>query len=423
MKIKFNHVTTASIVAGLALILAGCSIVAPKYFERKKAEELNFSLQQNIYNSSTTKRYWDAYRLPNIMKETLENAAARDSNYACLKNTGNLCFGVYGKRMILNAISSDSTIKKLDEIHWKIFSTTFCCYPETKINNDSLLELKAKTDSMALKMDEGFKANLLKLFLKLQNIRMDFLEEFYALQELQAKYNSDTTSVTRLENATSAFFYTMKKNKIVGKEEDNFAKGLAENHLDCDLSGYLFIQFGREIGLDLIGVFLTPIPPKDAGHFVVAYRENGKITHYIETTNLLLYGSWCIGPLSVSQRCDKITGALSKISELKSEIVETQEKIQFLDIHKDAAKIIDPIKDTTWGEDLSYAYLVIFGLDSAKELLQERISNYNSTIEKLKSKNIAIQASDSGIYSTEEWEADNKGIWQSIKYSEASDLQ
>ena len=358
MSMSFKSKAILPVALGVALALTSCSVVAPKYFERDK---IRTRMCDSIYE--TSKHPFGAYSgkmsSPNFIKEKIEDAAACDPNFASLKNTGDLCFGPYSQMLIRHIfLLHSANIAKFQDINHNSLRILYDKRP-TISNIDSLHMLKTEIDSLALGLTKQFKQNLLTLFLKLQNLRTDFLGEFYALQELQMKFNMDTTSTTRLENAVSAFYYSLKKNKIASQVESNFARGLAENHMDCDLSGYLFMQFGIGIGLDLVGVYLRPLLPSQVGHFAVAYRMNGKITHYIETTQFLYNPEF-------SSMMDIIIFSASRRSELTA------------NIQKD-----------------------IRGLLTIREILR---------------------SSSIGIYSAERWEADNKGQWKSIEYIEASEL-
>lgn len=424
---KLNRMATASVLAGLALTLASCSIIAPKYFEKKKAKEIRYSLCDSIWESSTCAIhfYTDAISSPENVKKLIESAAAGDSSLVSLRNTGDLCFGPFGKRLIGDAIISDSTWARLEDIRVKMAKAFYRNSPIGTYDIDSLHAVKEKTDSMSIEMPKNFRQEMVALFSKLQALRTDFLEEYYALKELQMENNADTLSTPRLVNAVYAFYYSMNKNKISPKIEDNFAAGLAKDSMDCDLSGYLFIQFAKEVGLDLVGVHLSRLNSNRHGHFVVAYRENGKITQYIETT-MLLYDKDFEGfgkgdAISAAQKYQEILLSPLIMSGLESKIASVQKMIQFMDSNKDAVGTIDPETDTVWGKR-EYLYLKENGQEKTRKFLQQVISACDSEIEKMQINYISYMGFVTSISSAKEWETANKGLWNPPEIVEAADL-
>ncbi|VVC02263.1 Uncharacterised protein [uncultured archaeon] len=316
MLMKFKNKAILSLAAGVALTVASCNIVAPKYFEANH-------LRKTISNSS-----WKAIRPYLGRKKAGEFASA------LLEDTDSLHMGAYGKRLAWSAVYSDSAMAKLMEIFNK---TPPIIYPLVHVaasDIDSLRNVKAEADSLIGELPADVKGSVLAAFSRLQSLRSDFFDEFYALRELQTKNNVDSTSLTRLENAVSAFAYVMQKHKIPYVVEGNFAKGLSQGHMDCDLSSYLFIQFGKEAGLDLIGVEMEPLKKDSAGHFAVAYRQNGEITHYIETT-LLLYKGTAYGPMDAAKRFQELGGwaksrddGRARIDSAKADIAKYQKMLQ-----------------------------------------------------------------------------------------------
>ncbi len=110
-------------------------------------------------------------------------------------------------------------------------------------------------------------------FKKFSAIRSDFLLEYERVSK------ESGFRMGEIQMAAKAFRHAMAKNGMDYLPESNSAKGLAQNHLDCDLSSFLFIQLGREKGLPLVGV-------TGNNHYLVGYGK-GKITHYVETTDAL----------------------------------------------------------------------------------------------------------------------------------------
>lgn len=225
-----------------------------------------------------------------------------------------------------------------------------------------------------------------------------------------------------LTNAVSAFEYAMEKHGIpydfynLGKKKlPNFSNALSGNHLVCQTSAYLFIQFGRELGLDLIGVYLTALPPSHADHFVVAYRQDGKITHYIETTKLLV-GMGCTYLKSASE--------LSKMmSEHQSRVLLDGRMLKLLDGANDSAQILSMVKDSVCNFYIKQnGWSDTAGFGAAADLEGMKCYCRQDSIRYSFSKQNMIGAS-CGISAKEFWEATNKGMWESIEYIEADDLE
>jgi len=118
------------------------------------------------------------------------------------------------------------------------------------------------------------------VFSKFSAIRKDFIQKY---DELSKKKDFTMVNFTNLQIAAEAFYYAMGKAKITHNPENNSARGLANNKIDCDISTYLFIQLGREKGLELVKVGLRD-PNSEPGHVVAAEMKNGKIINYVETT-------------------------------------------------------------------------------------------------------------------------------------------
>jgi len=401
-----------------------------------------------------------------LIKNILESSAAKPDS-AQLKDATGLFSGPYGRKIISEALQKCN--------YWVNDRYALLGY-----DHDLVGEAKAILAKTA--MDEAY-----PLFLKMQPMRRDFLEEFDSLRDLQVKNNVAADS---LKNAASAFYYVMKKYQIQYLAENSFSRGLSENHLDCDLSGYLFIQFGREAGLDLIGVNMEPIHPDSAGHFAVALRENGRITHYIETTNLLWDKSCEDSFPSAAERASAIPMLQEGISDIKYKISFDSTMLALLENPQDSAKALQLMADNYIR--FSYyafsseqappdAFRVHLGRMGVPEPKDEDIAKimllknkemakinlggreylvkmegselniyFNTNANRVKSegilamKNISkidsivfslelpgeilymnnfISGSSCGIYSKDTWEANNKGKWSSITYAEASDLR
>ena len=118
----------------------------------------------------------------------------------------------------------------------------------------------------------------------------DFQEKYLELRKANGQ------RMTALEMVSEAYSFALNNNKIIYSVDDRTVRGMAGKYLDCDLSSYLFIQLGMSAGLEFKGIKLETreeyIKSKNVyhsvGHYVPAYVENGKVTHYIETT--ALYG-------------------------------------------------------------------------------------------------------------------------------------
>jgi len=118
------------------------------------------------------------------------------------------------------------------------------------------------------------------VFSKFAAIRKDFIQKY---DELSKNKDFTTVGITNLQIAAEAFYYAMGKAKITYLEESNSAHGLVNNKIDCVISTYLFVQLGREKGLELVKVGLRD-PNSEPGHVVAAEMKNGKIINYVETT-------------------------------------------------------------------------------------------------------------------------------------------
>ena len=278
MKFKTVPKNVANFAFGVALCFGVYSVsnTAITYFQTKKLQSENKELINKVVELASQQRKADSlqnltddrylayipankYIMDNSKPEdvvcNLEKIASSNPKFAHLKDLQTLCSGAFGKRLL-----DDRLNHYLTHEDSKFFDLIMLA---RHAKADSLPMLKSEIESLAVKIVRQSKTDLLELFSKLQVLRSDFLNEFQALQNLQTAHGVE---VTPLENAASAFYYVMNTHKIFYKAEDNFAKGLEQNHLDCDLSAYMFIQFGREVGLDLIGVNLYPLPRDPAGH-------------------------------------------------------------------------------------------------------------------------------------------------------------
>jgi len=117
-------------------------------------------------------------------------------------------------------------------------------------------------------------------FQKLSDVRKDFNAKFTEL--------SGQKGITTLQASALAFRHANEVNAVSALEGASLSEGLSKGIIDCDLSSYIFIQLGREKGLDLIGASLMdPDPKKRWGHYVAVSRKKGKPEFYVETTGLL----------------------------------------------------------------------------------------------------------------------------------------
>ncbi|MFA5929350.1 MAG: hypothetical protein WC861_00540 [Candidatus Micrarchaeia archaeon] len=172
------------------------------------------------------------------------------------------------------------------------------------------------------KKDDAIREMAIAAFTKFSTVRNDFLSKY---NELRKKYGINS-QMSEIDIVGEAFAYSMGKNKIRYLEETNSAQGMAGNHLDCDLSSYMFMQLGKEVGLSLTAVTL-PSPglssgllfgnAKPAGHVVVAYGK-GKITHYVETTLAMYDESMKTNNTKINDLLTNYKDLLQKFQSLKN---------------------------------------------------------------------------------------------------------
>gem|GEM_PF-2719308 len=145
-------------------------------------------------------------------------------------------------------------------------------------------------------------------FREFAQIKRDFEEKYLQLERKDPSIakNAQRKTVAIAES----FLYAMEKNKITYKKyTSDLAVSLIKKESDCDTSAILFIQFGREKGLDLIGV--------DApSHYFAALRENGKVSLHIETTSILAGGGL---PADLKSNLMSLEQLLVEIEALKKE--------------------------------------------------------------------------------------------------------
>lgn len=344
----------------------------------------NYKLQSTAQNMKTGD---SLRRETENTRNCLEKTVVSDPKFALLKNAKSLCSGPFAQKVI------------------------------GELAADQSLTLQAKKDT------------LLALFSKLQGLRADFLGEYFALWKSQMKNGIQQTPYSGLENAVSAFSYTMNKHKIpydYGEKDFSpgyFSRQLTANHLECETSGYLFIQFGREVGLDLIGVQLAPFPPSFEGHFVVAWQENGTITHYIET-NALLYDTerlyYCVR--SAVDRSEKVAALRKIILKEASTITSNRKSLDALNA-MDSASAISFIRDSL-GDTLIAEKIEYLGIDTAKKDI-ERSTYFTKVLLQMNVSRIKdiLRSPVYGIYTGKEWFVGKDSEWKSIKYIEAADLK
>ncbi len=127
-----------------------------------------------------------------------------------------------------------------------------------------------------------------KKFAELEKRSMSFFTKG-ARWDSNKKKSDDSGERTRsrLENAGLAFYYSMHNNKIVYKESTDFAHGMADKAIDCDLSAVLFNDLAKERGLPLAGGMVR----KDGtySHYVSVVMNKERMDFAVETTMLLKF--------------------------------------------------------------------------------------------------------------------------------------
>ncbi|VVC01895.1 Uncharacterised protein [uncultured archaeon] len=114
-------------------------------------------------------------------------------------------------------------------------------------------------------------------FLKFSKIREDFYCKY---RRLEAKSGGSANELAVLGNATKAFAYAMRKGRIA------FGSPLAPAmKAVCFSSAQMFMQLGKEVGLDL--VYVSVKRDSNDAHGLVGMRQNGIVTRHVETTALL----------------------------------------------------------------------------------------------------------------------------------------
>lgn len=201
------------------------------------------------------------------------------------------------------------------------------------------------------------------------------------LQELEKVGFANTKQSGRLETFAEAFRFAMDKIGMAYLEETDYARAVANLRMDCDLSTVLFIQLGRECGLELIGV----IRPK---HYLAAYRENGAVEKHIETT--MLYSSKEIGLL------------LSRAAEMKNDVVEKEIRLKKMEKLIETYAKLGYKEFQTLSDDWKSQSQVQKGkVDSLKQKLQKfpyDIRKYDRA-----KKKFIKEHEKGGIYTVKEW--------------------
>ncbi len=148
----------------------------------------------------------------------------------------------------------------------------------------------------------------LKAFYNLSQIHADFNRKFeelakttweikprsaFSTPEFFSKVGNKQarTDYSLLEMVCEAYAYSMKKNRIMGYLEKDYARGMAEKRLDCNLSSDVFRDLAKgKTNLDLTGVLVSYYnsDPSAFFHEMVGLRTKSGVERYVETTVYLL---------------------------------------------------------------------------------------------------------------------------------------
>jgi hypothetical protein len=248
---------TGAVLLSTAL-LWGCAIQMPhgaRYFQRAKERyEKRDDLSNEITNATTLelRPKWGT----EITTEEIDNATM-----------------AMRLKLLKREFLEDARISRIRGIESLL---------ESEIGEDLLLEAGLWSDA------KGREASIAKLYptlRKFSSIKASF-EKRYSELQTEGVWGADT--IGTLHTVAEAYQYAIFENQVAIKDGVVSYSESEFSALDCDVSGKLFICFGREKGLDLTGLYLIPTDSIKRGHYVVALRgKNGEITHHIESVMLL----------------------------------------------------------------------------------------------------------------------------------------
>jgi hypothetical protein len=155
----------------------------------------------------------------------------------------------------------------------------------TLYGNDILLSLAYEKEEEGFS-DEKVKKTAVSAFQNYASVKNDFAKQF---EEIRKKaWKRPAVKGDELEAVLLAFGYAMYQNKADYKEEDDFARGMANRKIDCDLTSFLLIDCARGVGISLLGVdILLGDPGSPFRHYLAAYKDSSGTMSYIEATGLL----------------------------------------------------------------------------------------------------------------------------------------